>query len=128
MVSKIQVLAGVDSIRRRDVQDVQQPTPGVPQAADDDDFAYTYLPAWDLGPGSAANCSALAWLDKLEAEQAHPLALLDLVRLFVLGRPIDSIDRVAAAVGGMDALRAIATLGILWQPAGVPCSYGCVCI
>lgn len=92
---------------------------------DDDAFAYTYLPAWDLGPGCKANTSAQAWVDKLEAGQApRSSKLLDLVRLFVLGQSIDDIDRVAAAVGGMSVLRAFATLGILWQPAGTPCSYG----
>lgn len=105
---------------------VDQLTPSTSHTLDDaGSFAYTYLPAWDLGPGSAANASATAWLDKLEKEQAHPpVRLLDLVRLFVLGQSMADVDRVAAAVGGMAVLRAIASLGILWQPAGSPCSRG----
>eukprot|EP01052_Picozoa_sp_SAG31_P044459 SAG31_NODE_7758_length_1602_cov_1.607452_1_plen_437_part_01 len=91
------------------------------QDVDEHDFAYTYLPAWDLGPGSAASSSGRARLDKLEAQQVYPLTLLDLVRLFILGQPINSLDRVVDAVGGMKAFRALTTLGILWQPAGAHC-------
>ncbi len=115
--------AGFDCATVCDLLRVEQMSPSSSNTVGGDSFAYTYLPAWDLGPGSSANAKALAWLDKFESEQAQPpLQLLDLVRLFVLGQSMESIDRVAAAVGGMEVLRVITSLGIMWQPAGIPCS------
>ena len=98
---------------------VGHPVPAADAVADDTEGVYRYLPAWDLGPGSAANASAALRLDSLEHKQPRD-AVLDLVRLFILGMPLASLDRVAAAVGGLDVAQFLVSSGILWQPAGAP--------